>query len=70
MTDQDLDGSHIKGLVINMFEYFWPELLQMKGFIKAYNTYIVKAWKKTDKKKSKIKTFYTISYKSAYNNVG
>jgi DNA topoisomerase-2 len=60
LTDQDPDGSHIKGLVINMFEYFWPELLQMKGFIKAYNTYIVKAWKKTDKKKSKIKTFYTI----------
>jgi DNA topoisomerase II len=60
LTDQDPDGSHIKGLVINMFEYFWPELLQMDGFIKAYNTYIVKAWKKTDKKKKNVKIFYTI----------
>jgi DNA topoisomerase II len=60
LTDQDPDGSHIKGLVINMFEYFWPELLQMNGFIKAYNTYIVKAWKKTDKKKKNVKMFYTI----------
>jgi DNA topoisomerase-2 len=60
LTDQDPDGSHIKGLVINMFEYFWPELLQMNGFIKAYNTYIVKAHKKTDKKKKDVKIFYTI----------
>lgn len=60
LTDQDADGSHIKGLVINMIEYFWPELLQMNGFIKAYNTYIVKAWRKTDQRKKNIKTFYTI----------
>ena len=60
LTDQDPDGSHIKGLVINMFEYFWPELLQMDGFIKGYNTYIVKTWKKTDKKKKNVKMFYTI----------
>lgn len=60
LTDQDPDGSHIKGLIINMFEYFWPELLQIDGFIKAYNTYIVKAWKKTDKKKNSVKIFYTI----------
>ena len=29
LTDQDPDGSHIKGLIINMLEYFWPELLQI-----------------------------------------
>jgi DNA topoisomerase-2 len=61
LTDQDPDGSHIKGLIINMLEYFWPDLLQIKGFIKAYNTPIVKAWKKDDKKKKNIKMFYSIS---------
>ena len=27
MADQDHDGSHIKGLVINLLHHFWPELL-------------------------------------------
>ena len=44
-----------------MFEYFWPELLQIPGFIKAYTTPIVKVWKKTDTKKQNIKQFYTIT---------
>ena len=61
LTDQDPDGSHIKGLIINMLEYFWPELLQIEGFIKAYNTPIVKTWKKSDKKKATLKLFYTMS---------
>ena len=29
MTDQDLDGSHIKGLGINMFESLWSSLSKM-----------------------------------------
>uniref|UniRef100_A0A6C0EU23 DNA topoisomerase (ATP-hydrolyzing) n=1 Tax=viral metagenome TaxID=1070528 RepID=A0A6C0EU23_9ZZZZ len=47
MTDQDLDGSHIKGLGINMFECLWPTLLQIKGFIGFMNTPILKATKGT-----------------------
>src|SRR6056300_1698630 len=27
MTDADNDGSHIKGLILNMIHYFWPSLL-------------------------------------------
>jgi DNA topoisomerase-2 len=47
MTDQDLDGSHIKGLGINMFECLWPSLLKISGFIGFMNTPILKATKGT-----------------------
>lgn len=29
MTDQDQDGSHIKGLLINFIHHFWPSLLKV-----------------------------------------
>ena len=45
MTDQDLDGEHIKGLCINMFNHQWPELFKMKGFLGYMNTPIIKASK-------------------------
>ena len=45
MTDQDLDGSHIKGLGINMFDSLWKSLLQIDGFIGFMNTPIIKASK-------------------------
>lgn len=45
MTDQDLDGSHIKGLGINMFACEWPTLTQIPGFIGFMNTPILKAKK-------------------------
>lgn len=34
MTDQDHDGHHIKGLILNLIEKFWPSLFKMKGFLK------------------------------------
>ena len=46
MTDQDYDGSHIKGLIINWLDTFWPELLQISGFIQCMQTPIVKMLQK------------------------
>jgi DNA topoisomerase-2 len=45
MTDQDLDGSHIKGLCINLFQSEWPSLTEIPGFIGFMNTPILKARK-------------------------
>ena len=47
MTDQDLDGSHIKGLGINLFQSEWPTLANIPGFIGFMNTPILKAKKGT-----------------------
>ena len=54
MTDQDYDGSHIRGLLINMFHELWHELIKIPGFITYMATPIVKA----DKGKLH-KSFYT-----------
>ena len=43
MTDQDLDGSHIKGLGINIFDSEWRSLLSITNFIGYMNTPILKA---------------------------
>ncbi|GAA95892.1 uncharacterized protein L969DRAFT_82619 [Mixia osmundae IAM 14324] len=42
MTDQDHDGSHIKGLIINFLDYFFPSLLRIPGFLVEFITPIVK----------------------------
>jgi len=47
MTDQDLDGSHIKGLCINLFQSEWASLIHIPGFIGFMNTPILKAKKGT-----------------------
>ena len=45
MTDQDLDGSHIKGLCINLFHSEWESLTKIPGFISFMNTPILRAKK-------------------------
>lgn len=45
MTDQDVDGSHIKGLIINFIHTFWPSLIKLNGFVREFITPIIKASK-------------------------
>ena len=41
VCDQDPDGSHIKGLIINFFHTYYPELLRSEGFLNVFHTPIV-----------------------------
>ena len=68
MTDQDVDGSHIKGLIINFIHTFWPSLIKLNGFMRQFITPILKA-----SKGKEVKSFYTIPeyekwVKSLHNN--
>lgn len=61
MIVHNTDGSHIKGLLINMFQYFWPELLLIDGFIQTMSTPLIKVFKKGTKKNDHPLVFYTMS---------
>jgi DNA topoisomerase-2 len=41
-TDQDLDGTHIRGLMLNNLYTFWPELFTL-GMVYSYRTPLIKA---------------------------
>ena len=70
MTDQDADGSHIKGLVMNFFRHFWPKLLKPttdepteKQFLSSFLTPLLKA---TQKNRKKSLSFYSIAEYNAW----
>ncbi|XP_011621441.1 DNA topoisomerase 2 isoform X2 [Amborella trichopoda] len=67
MTDQDHDGSHIKGLLINFIHSFWPSLLKVPSFLVEFITPIVKARNKN----GKVLSFYTLpEYESWKESLG
>ncbi|KAF9258616.1 DNA topoisomerase II [Marasmius fiardii PR-910] len=55
MTDQDHDGSHIKGLIINFLDHFYPSLLKIPDFLVEFVTPIVRVTKGSQRK-----DFFTI----------
>jgi DNA topoisomerase II len=59
MADQDHDGSHIKGLVMNLFHSLWPDLVASatlsrveagEGFLETFVTPVIKARSRTETK--------------------
>lgn len=76
MTDQDTDGSHIKGLVINFFRHFWPKLLKpavddplCDPFMSSFFTPLLKV---ANKKRKETHSFYSMAdynaWRSSFDN--
>jgi DNA topoisomerase-2 len=60
MTDQDHDGSHIKGLLINFLQCQFPSLLRIPGFLLEFITPIVKVWKGDPKNPRNMRSFFSM----------
>jgi len=67
MTDQDYDGSHIKGLILNLVQHWWPSLFKLPGFMTEFVTPIVKV-----SRRNETQQFFTMkeyeNWKEAHNN--
>lgn len=62
MTDQDHDGSHIKGPLINFVHNFWPSLLKVPGFMVEFITPIVNS----SHRSGNVLSFYTMPEHEAW----
>ena len=60
MTDQDHDGSHIKGLLINFLQVQFPSLLRIPEFLVEFITPIVKVYKGNPKHPKQSQSFFTM----------
>jgi len=60
MADQDLDGSHIKGLLMNLFHTEWPSLVKT-GFLCSIMTPLLKATRR-----GTVNSFYSMGEYEAW----
>ena len=56
LSDQDRDGFHIRGLIMNLFQSMWPSLLKDFKFVHCMNTPIVKA-----RRGDEVVSFYSLT---------
>ena len=59
MSDQDHDGSHIRGLIMNLFHTLWPSLLKTPSFVTSLLTPIVKV---THRRGEKLSFYNMVEY--------
>lgn len=69
MTDQDPDGSHIKGLILNLFYKYWPSLIKDNN-IQQFITPLIKIF---DTKNKCINEFFSVkdfeTFKSSCSDI-
>ncbi|XP_061348809.1 DNA topoisomerase 2-like [Gastrolobium bilobum] len=68
MADQDYDGSHIKGLLINFIHSFWPSLLKVPSFMVEFTTPIIRAFHSNGTKLSFYSMPEYISWRESLGN--
>ncbi|GKB44248.1 DNA topoisomerase 2, partial [Tanacetum coccineum] len=68
MADQDHNGSHFKGLLINFLHSFWPSLLKVPNFMLDFIPPIVKA--STKETTMKNLAFYSSEYEAMRKQLG
>lgn len=64
LTDADSDGSHIKGLLLNFFHHFWPQLMET-DFFHVLQTPVIKCTKG-----NKIHVFFNLTEFKDFDTTG